>query len=246
MPRQARIKGKTGYYHVLLRGVARQNIFENDHDRLKFMELLKRYKQELGFGLPAYCLMSNHIHLLIEDQEDQLTLIMKKLAGTYASYFNWKYERVGHLFQDRYKSEPIDDEAYFLAALRYIHQNPEKAQIAFTTDYRWSSYHEYQGDPELADTALALELLNGQAGFKEFHLAEEQQPCLECEGPRRIGDEKAAMLICELAQISEPSALQSVDRLRRNAILVQLKNTGITIRQIERLTGLNRGLIYKA
>ncbi len=246
MPRQARIKGKTGYYHVLLRGVARQNIFENDHDRLKFLELLKRYKQELGFGLPAYCLMSNHIHLLIEDQEDQLTLIMKKLAGTYASYYNWKYERVGHLFQDRYKSEPIDDETYFLAALRYIHQNPVKAQIAFTTDYRWSSYHEYLHNPELADTTLALELLNGLAGFKEFHLAEEQQPCLDCEEPRRISDEKATMLICELSNIKNPLLLQELDPPQRNEIIRLLKEKGLTVRQIARLTEINRGIVTRA
>ena len=246
MPRHARTKSKTGYYHILLRGVARQNIFENDHDRLKFLELLKRYKQELGFGLPAYCLMSNHIHLLIEDQKNVLDLIMKKLAGSYVSCCNGKYERVWHLFQDRFKSEPIDDEAYFLAVVRYIHQNPEKAKLAFTSEYRWSSYREYLGTPTLADTALVLELLNDRNGFAEFHRQEEQQPCIELEEVKRINDEKATMLILELAQVKNPFQLQELDLPERKRIIKLLKEKGLTVRQIARLTNINRGIIARS
>ncbi len=99
MPRLARQKSETGFYHILLRGVGRQNIFEDDEDKQRFLETLERYKKELNFELHAYCLMGNHVHLLIKDVANQLDQIMKKIAGSYAYYFNRKYERVGHLEQ---------------------------------------------------------------------------------------------------------------------------------------------------
>jgi len=90
MPRTARQKSATGFYHILLRGVGRQNIFVDDEDKQRFIETIARYKKELNFELHAYCLMNNHVHLLIKDATNQLEQIMKKIAGSYAYYFNVK------------------------------------------------------------------------------------------------------------------------------------------------------------
>ena len=74
--------------------------------------------------------MSNHIHLLLKEGQEPLSTTMKKIGTSYVSYYNWQYNRRGHLFQDRYKSEPVEDDAYFLTVLRYIHQNPLKAGLS--------------------------------------------------------------------------------------------------------------------
>ena len=135
MPRQARKKSNSGVYHIMLRGINRQLIFEDDEDMQRFIETLKRYKDECGYSLYAFCLMGNHIHLLLKEGEEPISTILKRIAGSYVYWYNWKYGRSGHLFQDRFKSEPVEDDAYFLTVLRYIHQNPVKARICKKADW---------------------------------------------------------------------------------------------------------------
>jgi len=124
MPRQARQKSESGIYHIMLRGINQQIIFEDEEDSEKFIETLKTYKAISGYKIFAYCLMGNHCHLLLKVEKEDLVLIFKRIAGSYVYWYNWKYYRRGHLFQDRFKSEPVEDDVYFLTVLRYIHQNP--------------------------------------------------------------------------------------------------------------------------
>ena len=179
MPRQARVKSESGYYHILLRGIGKLCIFEDQQDREKFIQILKKYKEEQKYEIIAYCLMENHMHLLIRDIDGKLDLIMKKIAGSYAYYFNWKYERVGHLFQDRFKSEPVEDDAYFLTVIRYIHQNPCKANISEACEYIWSSYGDYIKQQGITDTEIALEMLGGKEAFIEFVNENEKTNCID-------------------------------------------------------------------
>ncbi len=246
MPRQARAKSESGYYHILLRGIGRQNIFEDQEDREKFLQLLERYKEELKFKIVAYCLMGNHVHLLIEDVGRELDLMMKKIAGSYAYYFNWKYERVGHLFQDRFKSEPIEDNAYFLTVIRYIHQNPIKAGISKVDSYPWSSYNAYIQGGDLVDTEKVLEMLNGKDGFVQFMIEEDASNCLEMVETHRLTDEKALEIIRRIAKVQNAQAVQNFDLVKRNKVLHALKKQGVSIRQLSRLTGVNRGVVLKA
>jgi REP element-mobilizing transposase RayT len=88
---------------------------------------LGTYKAEFNCQICAYCLMKNHVHLLIRIGQEDLQHFMRKVGAKYVYWYNWKYDRVGGLFQDRYKSEPVEDDGYFLTVLRYIHQNPVKA-----------------------------------------------------------------------------------------------------------------------
>ena len=168
MPRMARQKSESGYYHIILRGIGRQILFEDTEDHERFLTTLKRYRRELGFEVVAWCLMENHVHLLLRDVHDQIDLIMKKLAGSYAQYFNRKYDRSGHLFQDRYRSEPVPDEAYLLTVIRYIHRNPEKAGICRAQEYRWSSYAKYALPGQDIDNTMVLELIGGPEAFESF------------------------------------------------------------------------------
>ena len=98
MPRQARKKSKSNIYHIILRGINRQIIFEDSEDYTKFIETLDRYKTVSGYNVFAYCLMSNHIHMLIKAEKEEPDLIMKRIAGSYVYWYNSKYYRNGHLF----------------------------------------------------------------------------------------------------------------------------------------------------
>ena len=105
MPRIARKKSCSNIYHVMIRGINRQNIFEEDDDRLCFMKILNHCKEISGFRLYAFALMSNHIHLLIETAGESLDMVFRRIGTRYAVWYNRKYQRAGHLFQDRFRSE---------------------------------------------------------------------------------------------------------------------------------------------
>lgn len=246
MPRLARQKSETGFYHILLRGVGRQNIFEDDEDKQRFLETLERYKKELDFELHAYCLMGNHVHLLIKDVSNQLDQIMKKIAGSYAYYFNRKYERVGHLFQDRFKSEVIQDVSYYLTVLRYIHQNPLKAGLSKMEHYPFSSYGEYVGDSKMTDTDFAIALLGGERNLIDYLHQEEKSTCLDDVERKTLTDTKAREILSKKYHIKNFVIVQQLETKKRNQLLHSLKEEGMSIRQIERITGLNRGVIQRA
>jgi REP element-mobilizing transposase RayT len=161
MSRTARIKSSTGIYHIITRGINQQNIFSSDDDYERLLSTLARYCRKSKSEIYAYCLMDNHIHLLLKEGQESIATTMKKIGTSYVYYYNWQYNRKGHLFQDRYKSEPVEDDAYFLTVLRYIHQNPVKAGI--TDDpatYPWSSYTEYTDKVKLVNTSFTLKLFN--------------------------------------------------------------------------------------
>ena len=138
MSRQPRVSSGTEIYHVMMRGINHQNIFEEPEDYYQFINTLDRLRvlyDDLGlpcgtsFTLYGYCLMANHFHLLIREREDTIGNIVKRIASSYVYYYNHKYLRDGHLFKERFKSEPVNDMEYFTTLLRYIHQNPVKAGI---------------------------------------------------------------------------------------------------------------------
>ena len=154
MPRKRRKLGSSGIYHVIMRGVNRQVIFENIADYLKYLDFLEFYKVECEFQIYAYCLMSNHVHLLIKVGKDPLSTIFRKLNTNYTQWFNAKYLRTGHLLQDRFLSEPVDSESYFRKVICYIHQNPAKGglEVSPGKSYPWSSIWEYlYADPGYID-----------------------------------------------------------------------------------------------
>lgn len=145
MPRTARKVAGSNIYHVMLRGINRQNIFEEDEDRIRFLNTMVRYKELSGFKLHAFVLMSNHIHFLIEPADEPLEIIFKRICTSYAVWYNRKYQRAGHLFQDRFRSENVETDQYYMTVLRYILQNPVKAgMVSNPGDYRWSSYPAYE------------------------------------------------------------------------------------------------------
>ncbi|SFV91000.1 hypothetical protein MNB_SV-4-554 [hydrothermal vent metagenome] len=143
MPRKPRIE-ISGYYHVINRGVDKMNIFRHKDDYEYFEELMCFYMKYYGITLHNYCLMSNHYHLLIEIEHENLSKFMRQLNMNYAIYFNKKYKRTGHLWQGRFKSWYVTDEAYLYTLMCYIEQNPLKANIVKSLEaYPYSSYHYF-------------------------------------------------------------------------------------------------------
>ena len=135
MARKPREYGPSGIYHVVIRGNNNQNIFFSDQDKIFFKEQMKKYAQELEIEIYAYCLMSNHVHILIGNSNKTMSKFMQKLETSYAKKFNRKYERHGHVFNDRFLSKNIDDDERFKTVIRYILQNPMKAGMCDNNEY---------------------------------------------------------------------------------------------------------------
>ena len=146
MPRTARIASQEHIYHVLTRGNNRQNVFEDDEDFRKYLELLLFYKEKYHFKLYHYVIMTNHVHLVIEPSKGggALSEIMKGINLTYARHYKHKYSHTGHFWQDRYKSIIISKDEYLLACGSYVELNPVRAKmVEDPMDYKWSSYLAY-------------------------------------------------------------------------------------------------------
>ena len=258
MPRQSRKKSSTGIYHVMLRGINKQDIFEEAEDYVKMKDILMRLNErrdEMGRPLPqaytmyAYCLMSNHIHLLIREREEGIAETIKRLGIGYAAYFNKKYQRSGHLFQDRFRSEPVESMEYFMILLRYIHQNPVKASIVKAVgDYPWSSWREYNDVPVLCDTRTVL----NRASLKDLTALVNEPVAddgsileIDTADDMMVTDESIRTFMLQTYNIHNPLEMQNMNKEFRNAIIMAAKDYGASIRQLSRLTGLSYGLIRK-
>ena len=143
MPRRKRQKSVTDFYHIIVRGIAREDLFETDRNKQIMMKYMKEKLFE-GIEIYAFCIMRNHLHLLIHAELKDISKYMHAVETSYALYYNRKKERVGYVFQNRFKSFPIEDEAYLWACLHYIHLNPVKAKMVTETQkYLYSSAREY-------------------------------------------------------------------------------------------------------
>jgi putative transposase len=144
--RKPRLEHPGALYHVIARGNQRQNVFREDGDYVKYLKLLGSHLEGRRFILYAYCLMTNHVHLLIEQGSSfPLSKYMQRLQSAYTNFFNNKYGKSGHLFQGRYKGILVDKDGYLLELVRYIHQNPQRAKMEDAGRYPWTSHWQYLG-----------------------------------------------------------------------------------------------------
>ncbi|MBV1961072.1 MAG: transposase [Immundisolibacteraceae bacterium] len=149
MARPPRIEFPGAFYHVTSRGDGRGDVYLDDIDRQRFLEVLSEVVERFNWVCHAYCLMDNHYHLLIETPEGNLSLGMRQLNGVFTQRFNRRHQRVGHVFQGRYKAILLQEDAYLLELCRYIVLNPVRAQmVQQPDDWRWSSFAATAGiDP---------------------------------------------------------------------------------------------------
>jgi putative transposase len=160
MPRASQIDVPGLVYHITSRGNRQLPIFHDEEDRFRFLRFLRQAQDEFPCQLHAYCLMTNHYHLLLQTLEDSLSRTMQYLNSVFASWFNRKYRHSGHLYQGRFHSIPVETDAYFTTVARYIDLNPVRAgMVQLPEDYPWSDYtHLVSGKPQpLVDSRFLLE-----------------------------------------------------------------------------------------
>ena len=245
MSRICRERSESGYYHIMVRGNNKKEIFKKEEEKEKFIEILNKNIAEDNWNLRAYCIMDNHVHLLIEENEKEISQIMKKINVAYAMYYNKRNQTVGHVFQDRYRSEAVTDDTYLLTLIRYIHQNPIKAgTIKNIQDYKWSSYNEYIGKTKtgITNTDL-LEMLSKNKKeaieeFIEFHEEIDEESYLEDKEEMREYEEKKAWRIIE-EKIEEQQATK-----KELAELI-LKETKLSQRRIAEMLEMDRGIVQR-
>ena len=245
MPRGPRKKSVYGYYHMTARGISGQDIFEERADYIRYLHLLKRFGEETDVKICAYCLMGNHIHLLVYDKNDNISRFAQKLTGTYAMYFNTKYNRPGYLFQGRFGSVPIESDIQLLRTFRYILNNPEEGGICPKDRYEWSSYSKYGNPASFVDTTVLVEMLGSFEDYRAFLDSVEDEP----EKRTAVfahNDEWAKSVIREVLNGENGMVLKSYDAEKRDEILRMLKAKGLSIRQIARLTGISKSVIQRA
>ena len=247
MPRQARKKSESGIYHIMFRGINQQQIFEDSEDCERFLQILKDCKEISEYKLFAYCLMGNHLHLLVQENKEPIEQAMKRIATRFVYWYNVKYQRVGHLFQDRFKSEPIDDDAYFATVVRYIHQNPVKAGLCKNiSDYKYSSYTEFFKDCDLIDKDFVLEIIPVEI-FEDFNSQSANDNCLEIDDKPiiRVTDEQAREIIYKFSKCKTVTEFQNLKPLSKEKYIKKFQKNGISIRQIARLCGETKGMVEK-
>ncbi len=247
MPRSSRKKSRTGTYHIMLRAVNQQQIFEDNEDRQRFLKILKDCKVISEFKLYAYCLMGNHIHLLIQEVAEPIDQIMKRIETRFVYWYNIKYQRRGHLFQDRYKSEAVEDDSYFLSVIRYIHQNPVKAGICKTvSDYEYSSFNEFYKKSDLIDSDQVFSLLT-EKDFAEYNNEINNDKCLEAidSFTKKVTDEQAQQIIEMYSKCKNVAEFQKLDVKNRDKCLKIFREKGLSIRQVSRLTGVSFNIARK-
>ncbi|MHB8089239.1 MAG: REP-associated tyrosine transposase [Anaerolineaceae bacterium] len=260
MPRIARVKGEFLTYHIIQRGNERKNIFISDDDRIRFLETIYKMKEKYNFELVAYCLMDNHVHLLIKDNGNDISRVVKSINISYAYYFNHTYKRVGHLFQDRFKSEVINNDNYMLSVSAYIHNNPVKAGIVKTPqEYKWSSFGYYLGKENYRGGFVYTERIlslfsNDRKRAMEKHCEyvlkyESSTDVIDVEEDKAILRKENANYLesYEVAKKFVNNELQVVEKgvedvaankiLKRELIIKLRKNSSLTLQEIGQLVG---------
>ncbi len=196
MARRPRLFAPGLLYHVIVRGNQRQKTFLDDQDYQVYLERLAKYREKYGYSVHAYCLMPNHVHLLLESSDQPLGKFMQGLQQSYSQYFNLQHRKVGHVFQGRYKAIICDRDEYLQELVRYIHLNPVRAGLVKAPErYRYSGQRAYMEGKanEVIDPVKVLKLFGGKAGYKRFvhdGLAEgHKEEYYEVEDQRFLGEQ---------------------------------------------------------
>lgn len=245
MPRVGRIKSASGYYHVMLRAIDRQTIFKDREDYEKFRALFNSFRTKYKIQLLAWCMIPNHVHLLIRDPSESISDFFRVLGTSFVYWYNAKYQRVGHLFQDRFRSEPVEDGTYLLRAIRYIHLNPVHHKICREPDgYKYSSYHYYfHSDSYSADHEL-FGLITAK-DFYQFHQEKNDDKFLDFDDEiiLHLTDEEAKRMLTHAIEPIEISQIKTLPQDQQKNLVQMLRIRGASFHQIYRLTGISIRMI---
>ena len=261
MPRQPRTPSPTGIYHVMLRGINHSEIFHDDTDFLKMEKILRSIAKPVdNSGNPkqpickifAYCLMTNHLHLLIAEMGEPISNVVKRLGVAYASYFNKSRKRSGPLFEGRFRSEPVDNSDYFITLLHYIHYNPVKAGMTKKPEwYKWSSMHEYQ----LPEATYQNGICQQSIPFLDLTRAQVRDIVLEAKDPeafispidktKHTDHEAYEILRSLVSKEFSDCELKDLPKVEKLVIATRAQGLGLTRSQITQFLGVTKHSYYK-
>ena len=237
---------ESSIYHIIERGVGRQIIFEDNADRRRFGEKMVQSADRYGIKVLAWCLMDNHVHLLLKGAIEDISSAMKSLNISYARYFNGRHNRVGTLFQGRFASVPVKDDQQFIAVLRYIHKNPESFGAGAFQSYAWSSYREYLGEKGAlgpsVDAGYVLGIVGGVEQFVRIH----QQEGMVLQRFEKDDLDTLEEFANTVLGDTDRSSVKSLPKPLRDEKIRALHRAGLSIRQIERITSIGRNIIARA
>lgn len=239
----------------MIRGINKQDIFLDEQDKYKFKKELKRTKEKYKYNLYSYCLMPNHVHLELKDNDECVDKIMQGIQISYSKYFNKKYERVGHLFQNRYLSRIVESENDIINLQRYIHQNPEKAGICKTEQYKWSSYKEYQYNNGITDKESIMSFFgkDREIALENFRNYNKYDKKLYTEDWRfyyemsnKLSDEELVDIIKDVIKEENVYKILQYNKQIRDKQLKRIVNIkGVTNSQLARVLGIDRKILSR-
>lgn len=245
----------TGFYHVCARGTGKQDIFETDDDRWEFLELMRDCCRDAQVTIVAWCLMDDHVDLVLLDYEDMMSAAMQRLLLTYARRFNKRAGRIGHLFQNRFDRRSLDTDWQVMEAIRSVHADPQEAGVGLIERYPWSGFAEYlcayDGDAAdvargFSDPSCVLELFGSAEGCIAYSLStpDGSEPALcdmkETEWERHAFADKMAK------ELGVPlRGVKAAPPAQRDTVIFGLHDAGFTVRQIERYTEIGKSTVSR-
>lgn len=254
MGRKKRAISSSGIYHVISRGNGKQYVFHDDQDFSVFKNYLRSALNVYGLRILSYCLMGNHLHLLVHTEDiGELSGTMHFSLGKYAGYYNAKYERVGSLFASRFKSIPVIAGEYFFCVVKYIHNNPVKAGlVGGMADYRWSSYGEILegGAKSLVDLRDLLDYYGTEMNQQREHFVDHHHiPSLipdDLIEDYPLTEAEQVIVFTGRYDLETLGKAKSMEQDERNRLILNLKaEAGLSNKAIERLTGISAVIIKK-
>ena len=255
MPRQARLDIPGALHHIMVRGINRSPIFQDNQDRQRFLDRLGSEVTEGNCSVYSWVLMENHAHILFKSGRHGISTVMRKLLTWYAQYFNRRHRRTGHLFENRYRSVLCDEETYLLALVRYIHLNPVRAGVVSTLDelnrYPWSGHRAIMGNKVIpwmsVDDVLTRFGKRVGAARREY-----QQFVEEGMGMGRVPELTGGGLVRSMGGWSKVVALrrkggkeESDERILGDGKFVDAVLQGVEERQLRQLKVRRRGVTVR-
>lgn len=235
----------------MTRGINKDKIFQSKSDKDKLIGIIKEKSNEISCKIYAYCVMDNHLHLLVECDVEELSLLMKMINIAYAIYYNFKNNRIGPVFQDRFKSEIILDERHFYGVIRYIHNNPVKANIVAKPEkHIWCSIREYIDNEDNIIHKDAKKVIKENfktmSSFKEFHAIQDEEDYLEIEEELELRKEELSEEIINnyLKEIKSEALTNHLDK--EKVIIILLETGRFSYRKIAKLVKCSVHMVYNA
>ena len=268
MARKQRIHYEGALYHVMARGNNREYVLKDEDDKWHYLDIIKKYKEKYNFKLHAYCIMDNHVHMLIEVAEEGLSKIMQGIQQVYTQHYNKKNQRTGHVFQQRYKAVACNKDGYLLHLVKYIHYNPMKANLEGGINYKWSSHKEYiQNKGKFADIENVLKIISNNKkqalkGYLEYmreeiddieeyeYKIEEAQRCKLEKKKKHIGLEELILKIAEqegidVEEIGNKTKRREITDIRKAIIKISEAECRVAVKEIAGILNMDISTVSK-